>query len=189
MKIDYKLNEQDFIIHMWYQLESDSTNFKKEKLKFYLRFISYVICFGLPLSLLLNNYLYLIVCILISPFTLFFTPLLYKKRKQQEIKVIAENHTRKRDSENATLIIKDDFIISKEDFYESKHFKTEIDNIVEIDKHFIINCLTDQNKLIIPKLYISDSNEFINLISNMGIKYIDDSDWKNEKKLLTTAIK
>ncbi|WP_027391787.1 hypothetical protein [Aquimarina latercula] len=180
MKIEYKLNEEDFLIHLWYQLENHK-DFHKAKLQYYFRVPSIIILVGLVLSFVLNDYSYLTICLLISPVWLFFAPKLYKKEKQKEIEMIAKNHVRKRDSESAILIIKDDHIIGKEDFSESKHYKTEIANLTEIENYYIINLKDQVNKLLIPKEYITKPKEFVNKLTNMDVQYIDNSHWRWEK--------
>ena len=177
MKIDYKLNENDFLIHLMYQIDYHK-DYKKAKMEFYFSVPLIMILVGAILDYISDEFFFVILSLVLVIFWLPYAPKRYKNEKLKEMKVIAKDHVRKRDSENAILIINQDYIISKEDFYESKHYKTEIADLTEIKNYYIINLKDKINKLLIPIKYIKNPEEFVNKFINMNIPYIDHSSWE-----------
>ncbi len=177
MKIEYKLNKEDFLIHLWYQLESNSA-FQNAKSRYSYEVPKILIIIGFIFYLFSGDYTALIILLFISIIWFFVSPIFYNKEREKEFDKKVNELIRSRNSENATIVIEKDFIISKEDFYESKHYKTEVANLTEISTHFIINFKDIEGKMIIPKKYIIEQKKLIDKFIKMDIQYIDNSNWR-----------
>ena len=70
-----------------------------------------------------------------------------------------------------------DYIISINKTGESKIKTTELNKLIELENHFLIE-LKDKQALIIPKKDIKDIVGFKSVMQNLSLPLMDETEWK-----------
>jgi len=176
MYLNYKLKSSDFLE---YQLYSSSKSELHKKRRFRSRIIIPIIYLflGLYVGYIREDNSIAIVFIGFAIVWFVFYPLYsrwrYKKHFQKHVK---ENY-KNRINKPIEIDFEEDSIKTKDTTSESKINGTNLKELIETKNHYFIKLTTDLS-IVIPKHSIENQTEFVERVTKLGAKYIDDLNWK-----------
>lgn len=174
MKLEYALNQEDYLAYQLYTAgTSERINKKQKNGRFWLSLIFLIFAIAYYQS---NIFLarYFGILALISAI---FYPAFFKWRYKRHFKAhIAENYA-KRFGQEATLEFTEDQIRTKDKFSEGAINLAELERIDETDEHFFLKISTGQS-LIIPKGQLADAVVVRQELKKICPKYVDALGWK-----------
>lgn len=174
MKIEYTIEEQDFIDFQLFT-SSKSESVKRSRKR------SWIILLVLFIFLSANTYYKgdtnsAIYFAMFGTLILAFYPkFLNWKYKRYYQKFVRTNYAN-RFGQLETLEITPEFILSKDKVSEGKVNISEIDNISETQNHFFLKVSTGVS-LIIPKHRIDNSEHLKKEFESLNVSIIDETDW------------
>ena len=175
MKLEYKINEQDFLA---FQLFSAS---KSERINKQKRHGWIIMTVG---SLLVTFYFYLnhytvmtIYFALIAIASGLFYPKYFRWKHKKNYKTHIQENYSKRFGQIETLEIRNDSIISKDKTGEGKIFLSELEKIDETKNHFFLK-ISSGLSLIIPKNEIENSDKLRQKFIDLGLTLNNETHWK-----------
>jgi len=179
MRVEYILEEKDFLDHQLYGA-SRSNNIKKKRQKSRVRIpIVYMI---LSLVTIYNQIVYMSVGLIVFAVLWFFLyPLWEKQRYINHYKAFIKENYKGRINRNVTLEINEEYIIGKDGESESKVVTKEIERIDEIPSEIFIKLKTGQS-FILPKDKIKDLPGLITqlkeLAAGLKVEYNAENNWE-----------
>ncbi len=175
MKLEYKIEENDFLDFQLFTA-SKSERINKKKKNGWLSLTIGAIIVGVYFYLN-QNILMAIYFGLVSLACGLFYPKYFKWRYKKHYKAyITENYS-KRFGLTEIIEINDDFILSKDKTGEGKIKLAEIEKIDETGNHFFLKVSTGMS-LIIPKDRISSPNILRVEFEKLGLKINNERNWK-----------
>lgn len=175
MKLEYKIEEQDFLdFQLFAASKSDRINKKKRNgwLILTVGSIAITIYFFLKQNDILTIYFGLATLIVGIFYPKYFT-WRYKKYYKKHIR---ENYS-KRFDEMELLEFRDDSIYTEDKIGEGRINLSEVEKIDETLNHFFLKISTGQS-LIIPKKEIEEITELRQMFLNLGLNVNSDLNWK-----------
>jgi uncharacterized protein YlzI (FlbEa/FlbD family) len=179
MKVDFQIDENDFLMHQLF-VASRSAQIKKKRQR--SRVVVPLFYAALAFLFLTENKYALAIGFLTFALLWFFLYPYWERRRfiNHYRKFIKENYTG-RLGRTATLAFYDDFIIAKDNGSESKVLTTEIEQINEIPTTIFVRLKGGQS-FILPKDKIENVNMLIirlkELANHLRVKYEDDDKWE-----------
>jgi hypothetical protein len=175
MKIEYKIEEQDFLnFQLFAASKSDRINKKKRNGWIFLTLgsIMAAMYFYFNLNTAMTIYFGIVTVI----FGLFY-PKYFKWRYKKHYKAYIKENYSKRFGQIETLEFNKDSIYSKDKIGEGKINLSEIETINETDNHFFIKISTGVS-LLIPKREVNNIDELRNKFEEIGLYIEDATKWK-----------
>ena len=180
MKIEFSLNENDFLVHQLYVAsKSDRIRKKRQKNKIVspIFFVVFGFLFYIQDKAIFAIFLFGIIGVL----WFFFYPKWEKKHYVNHYKNFIKDNYKKRFGKNLTLDFNNDFILAYDDGSESKILTKELEEIDEITTTIFIRLKGGQS-IILPKNKIENidslTKELKELATYLNIKYILDDKWE-----------
>jgi len=176
MKLEYELNNSDFLE---YQLYTSSKSELHKKKRFRSRIIVPIIYLLFGLFLVYKNQdkdigiVFLGIAILWFVFYPMYSKWRYKNHFQKHI----EENYKNRINKPVEIEIVENYVNAKDFTSESKINGTELKKLIETKKHFFIKLATDVS-LIIPKRSVENKTEFKRLVTELGAEYVDELNWE-----------
>jgi hypothetical protein len=175
MKIDYELQENDFLqFQLFTASKSDRIKRKKRNSWLIMTFCSFIIA---GYFYIIENHSLAIYFGLISILTALFYPNYFKSRYKNHYKKFIKENYAKRFGQRETLEFHSDYIFAKNKTGEGKIYLKEIEEINETEFHYFLKVSTGVS-LFMPKQNVEQSNELISRFNELGIKVNDELSWK-----------
>ena len=179
MTIDYKIDENDFLMHqLFVASKSDRIKKKRQRNKIILPLI--YVAFGL-LFLFEDKYSMTIIFFIIGLLWFFIYPLWERRHYIKHYQGFIKENYKNRLGKTTTLEFSNDFILAKDNGSESKVQTTELEEICEIPKTIFVRLKAGQS-FILPKDKISNIDNVIirlkELADYLKIKYDIDEKWE-----------
>ncbi|EDP98245.1 YcxB family protein [Kordia algicida OT-1] len=175
MKITYKLQEEDYFMHLLYAA-STSENIQKKKRKGHLLF---VIGSGILACIFYFNQInvFAIYFSSVAIVFLFFYPMYYKWRyKRYYKKYVKENYSQYFNT-TETLEILPDYILVQNKIGEGNVNLSEVVRVNEIQEYFFVE-ISIGNAFIIPKRELTQVDALRTKFKEVGLKVITNNAWK-----------
>ena len=177
MKLDYKIDEQDFLdFQLFTASKSDRINKKKRNGWILLTAGSIVIALYFYLN---GNSTMTIYFGLVALACGLFYPKYFKWRYKNHYKTYIKENYSKRFGQIESLEISSDYIFSKDKTGEGKINLSEIERVDETDNHFFLKISTGLS-LLIPKNELVSINELREKFKEIGLSINDETKrtWK-----------
>ncbi|MGY5353468.1 YcxB family protein [Wenyingzhuangia sp. IMCC45467] len=176
MNINFQLTNSDFLEYQLYN-SSKSPSHKKKRFKSRIIVPVIYLFFGLYLANVNddNGIGIKFAGIGILWFVIYptYSKWRYKKHFQKHI----EENYKNRINKSVEIKFKEDFIYTKDFTSESKINSAELKEFIETKKHFFIK-LTTELSLIVPKHSIESIVEFKKKLTDLGVEYKNELNWK-----------
>jgi YcxB-like protein len=179
MRLEYSLNENDFLQHQLFTA-SKSERIKKKRRKSWVivslaTLLLSFICYKNANNIMAYSFLALAV------YTIFFYPLYLKAHYKNHYKKFIAHAYKNKVGINSTISFNDTQIEIFDRTGESKIKLSEIEEITETGEYIYLRMKTGE-ALIIPKLKIKELNELLKelkgLAEKLNIKFISEINWK-----------
>lgn len=175
MKLEYSLTFDDFLKHRLYEASKSKLINKKRRQQRLIIPILYLVI-GLVSLLISNNLIFAIICFLIAIIWFLFYPIRSKKLHIKHYKKHIEDSCKNKINEHITLEFNDDHIYSKDRISEGKLNLSETNTLIELENHFFLKLQTGDS-LIIPKRAVYSSDDFKEMMKQINIPIIDETNW------------
>ena len=175
MKISYKLQEQDYFMHLLYTA-STSENIQKKKRKGHLFLVIGFVIAACYFYLQENNMFAIYFGVVAIVFALFY-PIYFKLRYKKYYKKYVQENYSKHFNVTETIEISSDSIHIQNKIGEGKVNLSEIEKVNEIQEYFFVE-LSTGNSLVIPKKELTEIDELRMKFKEVGLKVVDDTAWK-----------
>ncbi|MBO4233595.1 hypothetical protein FO675_04640 [Riemerella anatipestifer] len=179
MTINYKIDENDFLIHQLF-VASKSARIKKKRQRSKVILPLIYIAFGF-LFLFQDKVSLAIIFFIIGLLWFFIYPVWERRYYVKHYKEFIKENYKDRLGRTATLEFNNEFILAKADGSESKVLTTELEEICEIPTTIFVRLKGGQS-LILPKDKINDFEKvkarIKELADHLKIKYGTDEKWK-----------
>ncbi len=178
MKIEFSLNEDDFLMHQLY-VASKSNTIRKRRTR--NRIIIPLLYFVFAFLIFIQNKIIVatIICIIGIVWFLFY-PKWDKRHYINHYKKFIKENYKARFEEKLSLEFYNDFILAYDAGSESKILTKEIEEIVEICTNIFIRLKGGQS-IILPKNKINDINKLTKVLRELAaylnIKYTLEDNW------------
>tara|TARA_R110002124_G_scaffold277288_1_gene448438 strand:- start:520 stop:1053 length:534 start_codon:yes stop_codon:yes gene_type:complete len=175
MKIEYSLQNEDFLDYQLFNY-TKSAKLNKRRRKSWILFSVCFLLFAVSAHLRSNEIqalLFLILCLICI---LFYPKYIKWRYKKHYLNFIKDNY-QARIGKTESLDFQEKIIHSKSATGEGKIYLTEIENIYEIPRIFIMSIKSGMS-IIIPKKYISDLNQLKKKFTDLKLKVDENLDWK-----------
>ncbi|MGM5631740.1 YcxB family protein [Apibacter raozihei] len=180
MKIDYTIDENDFLIYQLFTASKSPKITKTRKMSKF-RLPIFLIIIGVLFYFLTQIWYYLIFCSIFGLFWLLLFPKWEKNYYKKYFQIYIQENFSNIFGKTITLELTNDFLFSKEKGYENKIMTSELKEITEIPSLILIK-LSNGQSLIIPKNQIPDikllKSHLQELASYINIDYIVNDKWK-----------
>lgn len=179
MKINYKLDESDFLTHQLY-VGSKSEHVRKNRHR--IRITVPILYFAFALFLYWNNKLILAVGFVVFGIIWYvINPIWEKRRYIKHYKIFVNDKFKGRFGKLQTLEFTEDCLLAREEGSESKISTSEVEEICEIPTIVLIH-LKGGKYFILPKNKISDIGVIIENLKKFAerlqIKYTLEEKWE-----------
>lgn len=179
MTIEYKIDENDFLIHKLYVTSmSDIIKKKRQKNKVIVPLV--YVAIGL-LFFFQGKLALAIICFIVGLLWFFIYPLWERRRYIKHYQDLIKENYKNRFGKTATLEFSNDFILAKDNGSESKVLTTELEKINEIPTTIFIRLKNGQS-FILPKNKIINignvTTRLKELATYLKIKYDIDEKWE-----------
>ncbi len=179
MRIDYKIDENDFLTHqLFIASKSDRIRKKRQRNKIIVPLI--YVAFGI-LFLLQDKVALTIIFFVIGLLWIFVYPLWERRHYIKHYKNFIKENYKDRFDRIATLEFSNDYILAKDNGGESKVLTTEIEEICEIPTTIFVR-LKGGISFILPKEKLVEFDNvkvrLKELANHLKIKYETDEKWE-----------
>ncbi len=179
MRIDYTIEENDFLTHQLF-VASRSDQIKKKRRKSKVIVPLLYVAFGI-LLFFEHKFSLTIIFLIISLLWFFIYPVWEKRHYIKHYKRFIKENYKERLERSATLEFSNEFILAKDNGSESKVLTTELQEINEISSTIFVRLKGGQS-FILPKDKITNIDNLTiglkELASHLNIKYIVDEKWE-----------
>jgi YcxB-like protein len=179
MRLEYSLNENDFLQHQLFTA-SKSEHIKKKRRKSWVivsmaTLLLSFICYRNTNNFMAYSFLALAI------YTIFFYPLYLRAYYKKYYKKFIADAYKNKIGINSSISFNDTQVVIFDRTGESKINLTEIEEITETGEYIFLRMKIGES-LIIPKLKIKEVNELLKelkeLTEKLNIKFISDINWK-----------
>lgn len=178
MRIDYKIDENDFLTYQLYvasKSEKIKKNRKRTKLIIPVLYIALALWFMVQ-----DSHSLAFIFFIIALFWFFLYPLWERRRYMNHYKRCIKEHYKDRIGKTASIEFDNELIIAKDSQIESKIVTRELEEIAEISTTIFIKLKGGQS-LILPKEKINDIDSLTarlkELATYLHIEYNIDDKW------------
>ncbi|WP_375558886.1 YcxB family protein [Bernardetia sp. OM2101] len=177
MKIEYTLKEEDFLE---YQLYTTSLSKAIHKKRLIARFAvpTMYILIGVFFYFYNNNQDAVVICVFLAALWLVFYPIYSKwKYKKSYLNHINKNYKDKLDHVDALKLGNNNYFYIKEQGKEGKIKTSDAEKLIELKNHFFLQ-MKKGGAIIIPKIYVLNTETFKQKIADLNIDYLNETDWR-----------
>jgi len=175
MKIEYKIEENDFLDFQLFAASKSKRIMKKKKIeRFFLTIGSLIGSIYFYLQQNITMTIYFVVIAIIS---VLFYPKYFNWRYKKHYKNYIKDNYQKRFGQVENIEITEEYIYSKDKTGEGKIKLKEINEVNETPNHFFLKISTGMS-LIIPKREIKNIDLLKIKINKIGLNIIDELSWK-----------
>ena len=179
MKLEYSLNENDFLQHQLY-IASKSDRIKTQRKKSIGAVLLLLVIIGFVFYQ--ANNLFMVYSVLVAVvLALIFHPGSERRRYHKHYRRYIADTFKNRFDVNSTVSITDASIDMSDPGAESKIYLSELDEIVETGSHIFLR-LKGGGSIIVPKLRIENKeqlySELMELAQKLKINYNRELEWK-----------
>jgi hypothetical protein len=177
MKIEYTLKEEDFLEYQLYTT-SQSKSIQKKRLIAKFAVPCMYLLIGVIFYFYDNNQNAILICIFLAALWLLFYPLYSKYRyKRFYLNHIKKNYKDKLDHVDALKLGNNTYFYVKEQGKEGKVRTTDADKLIELKDHFFLQ-MKKGGAVIIPKIYVLNTEAFKQKMVDLNIDYLNETDWR-----------
>jgi len=175
MKLNYKIDEIDFLTFQLYTC-SKSERIQKKKKKNHI-LLSAGFFLAAIWFYIIDLQLTAICSFIYAVFTALFYPRFFNKKHKKHYQSYIREHYAQRFGTTEELEFNNKTIASKDKVGEGYINLDHVELINEIESHYFIKISTGQS-IIIPKKQISNNQEFKTHLKSLGLKINNDTNWK-----------
>ncbi|WP_338793783.1 YcxB family protein [Bernardetia sp. Wsw4-3y2] len=177
MKIEYTLQEEDFLEYQLYTT-SKSESIRKKRLLSKFAVPALYVLLGVFFYFYDNNKNAILICIFLGALWLLIYPFYSKYRyKRFYLNHIKKKYTDRLDHVDALKLGNNNYFYIKEQGEEGKIKTSDISKLIELKEHFFLQTKKG-GAIILPKTYILNIDGFKQKIADLEIDYVDDTAWK-----------
>ncbi len=179
MVVEFKITENDFLIHQLYLASiSDRIRKKRQRNRIIVPLIYSVV--GI-IAFSLSNSTTTIICFIIATLWFLFYPMREKRRYSKHYESFIKDSYKERIGRLAVIEFSNDFIVTKDEGSESKILTKEFEAMVELPTIILLKLKGGQS-IILPKERIKNIDALIvrlnELADYLKIEYIMNDKWE-----------
>ena len=177
MKIEYTLQEEDFLEYQLYTTSKSESIAKKRLLSKFAVPVLYLLV-GVFFYFYDNNQNAILICICLAALWILIYPFYSKYRyRHSYLNHIKKRYTDRLNHVDSLKLGDHNYFYIEEQGKEGKIKTSDVDKLIELNNHFFLQ-MKKGGAIIIPKNYVLNVEAFKQEIIDLNINYVNDTEWR-----------